>query len=189
MRFIIIIFIIFLIFSCKTTPTPKNDSVTSATVVEEEKIETKEIHGFRYDIPEDMEESPEEAKFYRFDNLLVDKGTNAVKSSKIIAIRHIINSDDKKLIDFAKKDMEYLANDKKIIYESKWVVPGFDDKNIEYVSYQFSYKQGNLTIYQKSVYLNDNITFYIVSLSSIEKSNIMDDKNKNYFFWSSIRVD
>jgi hypothetical protein len=143
--------------------------------------------GFRYDVPDDMEESPKEAKFYRFENLLVDKGTEAFQSSRVIAIRHVKEYKDYSLQDFVTMDQKNFYNDRHAVYEKGWETPGLEEKKIEHLSYEFTYFDRNIKVYQRSVYIKFDNDFYIISLSSLVKSNIIDEKNN--FFWRSIRVD
>ena len=73
-----------------------------------------------------------------------------------------------------------------IIYEDDWEPSGFKDKNINYISYQFKYTYGYEIIYQRSVYIECLGYFYIISLSSVLKKNILDEKND--YFWENINV-
>ena len=188
--FLILIFSI----SCVSKPEKQVEPVISKVEVIEVEASSDPVidpvlrrTGFRYDVPEDMEESPKEAKFYRFNNLLVDKGTEPYQSTRIIAIRHVNEYTDYDLEDFAQMDQKNFYTDRYAVYEKGWDAPGLEDKDIDHISFEFTYIDRAMKVYQRSVYIKYDNVFYIISLSSLVKSNIIDEKNN--FFWRSIRVD
>jgi len=162
-----------------TTSTSTSTTTTTTTTT----IRT----GFRYDVPEDMEESPNEARSYKYDNMIVEKGTSAFTSPFIIAIRHNDDYPNAKLKDFAEFDQEILKSQVKIRYDEKWTPFGFEDKKIEFISYQFAYNYGKNNIFQRSVYLKCDSRVYIISMSGRYKGLIVN--NKNDAFWNSVRID
>ncbi|OHD09207.1 MAG: hypothetical protein A2086_10205 [Spirochaetes bacterium GWD1_27_9] len=191
MKNIIFVSIILLfLISCATKQAVREpDSITQATVFKEEE-QTPVVYkrtGFRYDIPNDMEETSE-ANTYRYDNLLVEKGCNVFDSPIVIAIRKTNDFSIYSLGTFAENDQKIMKSSvKNVYYDAKWDAPGLSEKGIEYLSYQFSYDYGKQTIYQRSVYIRYFDTFYIISLSSKYKASLLNSKND--FFWNSICVD
>jgi hypothetical protein len=186
MKQITILLLIFILFSCTTVK--KVDNITSATIIEEKKTpEVIKPKGFRYTVPEDMEESPKEAYSYRLRNFIIDKDKLFFESSRLISIRETPDLKEMSLTDFAKKDQAAASFERKLNYEKGWDAPGLSEKNIPHISYQFYYKNGNEIIYQRSVYISYNDIFYVVSLSSREKNVLLDSKNDS--FWRSICVD
>lgn len=172
--FLIIIFYIF--FSCasqKPKETKKENNIIS-------------IGCLSFIIPEKMEESHEDAKRFRYTKLLVDKDKKYYNSAKMIAVREKINNFNESLLDFTQTDQAYLQQTVSIIYEDKWEPKGFKTKNINYISFQFIYSYGSGMIYQRSVYLECPGHFYIISLSSKTKKNILD--NENDYFWENINI-
>jgi len=166
-----------------TTTYVSTSTSTSTTTTTTTTIRT----GFRYVVPEDMEESPNEARSYKYDNMIVEKGTSAFTSPFIIAIRHNDDYPNAKLKDFAEFDQEVLKNQVKIRYDEKWTPFGFEDKKIEFISYQFAYSYGKNNIFQRSVYLKCDSRVYIISMSGKYKGLIVN--NKNDAFWNSVRID
>ena len=133
-----------------------------------------------------MEESPEDAKQYRYKILLVDKDKKYYSSSIMIAIREKKNTFNESLSEFAEVGQDYLQNSVSMIYEDDWVPAGFKEKKINHISYQFKYTYGYEIIYQRSVYLECCGYFYIISLSSVYKKNILNEKNDS--FWKNINI-
>lgn len=185
MKKIIYLVILLNIFSCITkntveeTTTSTTTTTTTTTVIIFKKI-------FKYDIPEDMEESPYEAKYYNYDTLLKEKYTNIFDSNILIAIRCIKNKYNITLNEFVQTDQTLLKSSIKIndfdIWNTKLL-----SKDIEYLSYQFSYHYNKTNIYQRSIYLKCEDTFYIISLSSKNKQFVLNNKNDK--FWQSIRIE
>jgi hypothetical protein len=144
--------------------------------------------GFRYTVPADMQESPDDAYRYRYDNLIVDKGMNCLSSNRLIAIRHAVNREYFSLMNFVDRDQGLLRQSIKIDYDKvRWVPSGFQKKNIDHFSFQFKYQYGEEMIYQRSVYLQCEDKFYVISLSSKEKFYILEPAND--LFWESICID
>jgi hypothetical protein len=189
MKHLTYLFLIILMFSCVSKPEKQEEpqkTVLDATTDQAIEPVLKKT-GFRYDVPDDMEEAPNEARLYRFNNLLIDRGTRPQQSTRIIAIRHVTEYVEYKLLDFAQMDQKNFYNDKYAVYEKGWEPPGLSDKKIEHVCFEFMYIDRTVRVYQRSVYIKYDNVFYIISLSSLIKSNIIDEKND--FFWRSIRVD
>lgn len=176
MKILQFIILFFTIFSC-TTQKPKETKKENITI---------SIGCLNFIIPENMEESHEDAKRFRYSKLIVDKDKKYYNSSKMIAIREKINSFNETLSDFTQKDQAYLQQNVSIIYEDKWEPKGFTAKNINYISFQFIYSYGSELIYQRTVYLECPGYFYIISLSSKVKENILDIEND--FFWENINI-
>jgi len=187
MKSLYLFIIIIVIFSCATKKKAMVDTVTRATIIKDEPVTEFKVKGFRYTVPDDMEESPRDADSFRLNNMLIEKDKIYFQSSKIIAIRHAKNSDSLSLIDFAKQDQAMASAEKKLIYEKGWDAEGLNEKNIEHISYQFEYANGKQTVYQRSIYIKFENTFYIISYSTMDKRILLDKKNDG--FWSSIRVD
>ena len=177
MKILKIAILFFIILSC-TTKVPKE------TKEEEKKIIS--LGCLSFIIPKNMEESPDEARKYRYKKLLVDKDKQYYDSSRIIAFREKKNSYNDTLKEFAEMDQVYLQKSVSIVYEDDWSPAGFTEKNINYISYQFKYTYGYEIIYQRSVYIECAEYFYIISLSSINKQNILDKKND--LFWENINI-
>lgn len=177
MKNIKIIILFFIILSCTTKVTKE--------VNKEKKVIN--VGCLSFIIPENMEESPEDAKKYRYKMLLVDKDKKYYSSSIMIAIREKKNTLNESLSKFAEIDQDHLQNSVSIKYDEEvWAPAGFKEKNINYISYQFKYTYGYEIIYQRSVYIECLGYFYIISLSSLFKKNISDEKNN--FFWENINV-
>lgn len=176
MKSIKVIILLSIIFSC-TTKVPKETK---------KEIKTISLGCINFVIPDNMEESPEDAKRYRYKMLLVDKDKEYYNSSRMIAIRERKNVFNDSLKDFAELDQDYLQKSVSIIYEDDWDPAGFNDKNIKYISYQFKYTYGYEIIYQRSVYIECSGYFYIISLNSILKKNVIDEEND--YFWKSFNI-
>lgn len=178
--FILILLLIF--FAC-TSQKPKE-------TIEPEKKETKKIVTIgclTFIIPDNMEEDPEDAKRFRYTKLIVDKDKNYYDSEKFIAIRDKKNVFNESLISFAKQDQSYLQNTVSIRYDDEiWEPAGFKEKNINFIAYQFKYSYGGEIIYQRSIYIECSDNFYIISLTSTIKNNILDETND--FFWKNITI-
>lgn len=134
-----------------------------------------------------MREAPEYAYRFRYDNLLLEKGSDYHSSPIVIAIRHFDLKHNQKLIDFAKEDQSYLRQSIKPAYQKGWKPQGLEEKNIEYAMYEFTYKRQKNHIYQRSVYLRCKDRVHIISLSSLYKE-ILNRENTEEF-WNSIRID
>lgn len=143
--------------------------------------------GFRYLVPQDMQESPDLARRFRYDNFIVEKGKFYLESNILIAIRHSNNERDYSIKIFAEEDQSALRNQVKISYDGKWTPPGFEGKNISFISYQFSYSSNENILYQRSVYIKYNNIAYVVSMFSKDKEYLIHEKNN--FFWENITVD
>jgi hypothetical protein len=176
MKIFKIVILFFILFSCTTT-VPKETKETKKTI---------NLGCFNFIIPEKMEESPDEAKKYRYKILLVDKDKQYYNSSVMIAIREKKNSFNDTLKEFAEMDQIYLQKSVSVIYEDEWIPAGFTEKNINHISYQFKYTYGYEIIYQRSVYLECADNFYVISLSSVNKINMLDEKND--LFWKNITI-
>jgi hypothetical protein len=183
------VIMVLMLASCSTLGKTEADTVTMASqvAVMEEKPVIDTRSGFRYDLPEFMEESPDDAYSYRYDNLLIEKGMKFYESQYMIAIRSSDSYSDYTLERFADYDQMMLRNQMQIQYENRWEPPGLSTREIPYLSYQFNYRYGQERFYQRSVYIKCDTTFYIVSLTSREKEAILDDKHD--VFWDSIRID
>lgn len=183
MKKIILIILLFIIFSC-TSQKPKE------TIILEKKESKKivRIGCLSFIIPDNMEESPEDAKRYRYAKLIVDKNKNLYNSEKFIAIIDKKNAFNDSLISFAKQDQAYFKNSVSVIYDDAiWEPVGFKEKNINYIAYQFKYTYDGVDIfYQRSVYIECSDTFYIISLTSTIKNNILDIIND--YFWENISI-
>jgi len=165
----IYILILFLLISCKTKE-----------IIEEKK-------GFRYKVPPGMREAPEEAYKYKFNNLIIEENTDTRNSNVIIALR-FVNIDEKTTLkEFVENDQYYLNLQYNITYDNNWTPSGFNKKNIEYISFQFSYQYGDNTIYQRSVYIKYQDMVYVISMSS-KYYNILIN-HKNNYFWENIEID
>ncbi len=183
MKKIILMILLLIIISC-TSQKPKE-------TVEPEKKEVKKvitIGCLSFIIPDNMEEDPEDAIRFRYTKLIVDKDKNYYNSEKFIAIRDKKNAFNETLLSFAKQDQAYLQNTESIRYDDEiWEPAGFKEKNINFITYQFKYSYGGgEIIYQRSVYIECSNYFYIISLTSTNKNNILDEAND--FFWKNITI-
>ena len=183
MKNIYIVILLIIIFSC-TSQKPKE-------TIEPEKKETKKvitIGCLSFIIPDNMEESPEDARRFRYAKLIVDKNKNYYDSEKFIAIKDQKNVFNDSLISFAKQDQSHFQNAVPVRYDDEiWEPVGFKEKNINYIAYQFKYSYGSgEIIYQRSVYIECSDYFYIISLTSTIKNNILDETND--FFWENISI-
>ena len=176
MKIIKIFILFFIILSC-TTKVPKETK---------KEVKTISLGCISFILPENMEESPEEAKSFRYKMLLVDKDKQYHNSSRMIAIREKKNVYNDSLKDFAELDQDYLQKSVTMSYEDDWEPAGFKDKNINFIAYQFKYTYGYEIIYQRSVYIKCSEYFYIISLSSLLKTNILDEGNDH--FWRSFNI-
>ena len=186
--------ILFFIFSCKTTETQIIDQYTGASsyvlrnqIAGAEPLKLPKKQGFRYQVPDDMQESPDYADMMRYDNLLLDKGTAYNESSVVIAIRHYDLNNGAILEDFVKRDQLFMKQSVKPAYKKGWKPRGLDEKAIEYKSFEFSYKVKKNNIYQRSVYLRCENRVHVISQSSFYKELLTEDKSEE--FWNSIRID
>lgn len=186
--------ILFFIFSCKTTETQIIDQYTGASsyvlrnqIAGAEPLKFPKKQGFRYQVPDDMQESPDYADMMRYDNLLLDKGTAYNESSVVIAIRHYDLNNGAILEDFVKRDQLFMKQSVKPAYKKGWKPRGLDEKSIEYKSFEFSYKIKKNNIYQRSVYLRCENRVHVISQSSFYKELLTEDKSEE--FWNSIRID
>ncbi len=179
-RTILLIILFFTILSCTSQKPKETEKVT------EKKNKIISIGCLNFIIPEAMEESQEDAKRYKYTKLLVDKDKKYYNSTKMIAIREKPNNFNDSLLNFTQNDQAYLQQHVLIIYEDKWEPKGFKNKNINYISYQFIYRYDSEMIYQRSVYLECPGYFYIISLSSKNKNNILEIEND--FFWENINI-
>lgn len=183
-----------IITGCKTGKVVIHDATTRATNYIERyagyKLKPFEVfkkQGFRYEVPDGMAESPDEAIKFRYDNLIVDKEYDYFTSSLVIAIRHYNLGIYETFEDFTKMDQSYLQQSVKPVYESGWQPQGLCEKNIECKYYDFFYYMKKQKIYQRSVYVKSNNTIHIVSLSSIIKE--MLSKTESERFWTTIEID
>lgn len=185
MRCLFIIFFLIALFSCasKGANVKFYDGKTEAS----DYVEPEKLHGFRYTVPEDMEEYVNPRRF-RLRNLLVYKGCSYLESPMIIAIRETRDFSNYSTQSFAKRDQNLLRSSRQITYEkSYWTPTGFEEKNIDYTSFQFTYFSGAVKIYQRSVYIKCDDAFYIVSMTSKDKLLVIHKNNES--FWNSIHVD
>jgi hypothetical protein len=166
MRNILSIVLVIFILSCATNKTIQNRAC------------------FNYKIPEGMYDNKADARRYSYDNFIIEKDKAFEDSMVLIAIRHRDTDKNTKLKAFVESDQYWLNNQVKIYYEDEWIPKGFEDKKINYNSYQFYYKQQGQLIYQRSVYIKCNDTVYIISMSSKNKSMLIHENNDN--FWQSI---
>lgn len=143
--------------------------------------------GFRYVVPTDMQENPDLARKFRYDNFIVEKGKFYLESNILIAIRHSNNEENYSIKIFAEQDQSVLKNQVNIRYDDKWIPPGFIEKKIPFISYQFSYISNKTILYQRSVYIKYNNIAYVVSMFSKDKEFLLHEKND--FFWENIRID
>ncbi|MBQ3922399.1 MAG: hypothetical protein II707_03810 [Spirochaetales bacterium] len=186
-RTILLIFITFCLAACASKPTLVEPTTTTSTTTTTTTTTIKPV-GFRYKVPDDMRESPNEARRLDYDNLLVEKDTNVMDTMLLIAIRHTDDFSSISLNDFAQLDQEMMKRQVKVMYDGPWVPEGFTEKNIDFKAYQFSYKVGRDRIFQRSVYLRDRQRYYIISMSSkFGKLQVIDDENN--FFWDNVEVD
>ena len=186
--------ILLVIFSCKTTRTQLVDQYTGASsyvlrnqIANIEPLKFQKKQGFRYQVPEDMQESPDYADMMRYDNLLLDKGAAYNESSVVIAIRHYDLNNGAILDDFVKRDQLFMKQSVRPAYKKGWKPRGLDEKSIEYKSFEFSYKVKKNNIYQRSVYLRCENRVHVISQSSFYKDLLTEDKSEE--FWNSIRID
>lgn len=194
LKFFLCLFILIVTFGCKTTHTEIADNYTGASsyvlrnqIVGLSPLKFQKKQGFRYQVPEDMQESPDYADMMRYDNLLLDKGAAYNESSVVIAIRHYDLNNGLVLDDFVKRDQLFMKQSVKPAYKKGWKPRGLDEKSIEYKSFEFSYKVKKSNIYQRSVYLRCENTIHIISQSSFYKELLTEDKSEE--FWNSIRID
>ncbi len=187
MKKIFFLILLLSIFNCVTKNTIVEETTTSTTTTTTTTtiIIFKKV--FKYDVPEEMQESPVEAQYYKYDNLLVDKNTNIFDSTILIAVRHAENKNSESLKEFVEKDQMLLRSSITLNYFDVWEPPSLKEKNIEYISYQFSYQYKTSNIFQRSIYLKCEDLFYIISLSSKNKKFVLDSKND--IFWQSIRIE
>lgn len=186
--------IMFAFFSCKTTETQIADEYTGASyyvmrsrITGSEPLKFQKKQGFRYQVPDNMQESPDYADMMRYDNLILDKGAAYNESSIVIAIRHYDLNNGAILDDFVKRDQLFMKQSVKPAYKKGWKPRGLDEKSIEYKSFEFSYKVKKNSIYQRSVYLRCEDRIHIISQSSFYKELLQEDKSEE--FWNSIRID
>ncbi|HOV13464.1 MAG TPA: hypothetical protein PK771_04195 [Spirochaetota bacterium] len=182
----LIIFILFLL-SCQSKMVREVDAKTEATVFKEEEKKIQKKGGFKYDVPPHMEKDPE-AHYYRYDDLLVEKGKNVFDSSIVIAIRKTIDYNGTSVLSFAQSDQSNMRQSvRNVNYESNWDADSLNNKGIDHISFEFSYIYDKKKIYQRSVYIKYYDTFYIISLSSKNKEELY--KDQNILFWNTISVD
>lgn len=181
-------------FGCKTTETQIADEYTKAPyyvmrsqIEGDEPLMFQKKLGFRYQVPDNMQESPDYADMMRYDNLILDKGATYNDSSIVIAIRHYDLNNGAILDDFVKRDQLFMKQSVKPAYKKGWKPRGLDEKSIEYKSFEFSYKVKKNNVYQRSVYLRCDDRIHIISQSSFYKELLQEDKSEE--FWNSIRVD
>ncbi len=184
-RIFFALIIFFIAATCKTGEYKEVDSKTAATIYEENKMSSG--YGFRYEVPSHMEKEPE-PQYYRYDDLLLEKGKNIFDSSIIIAIRKTKDYNQASVLSFARQDQGIMRQSvRNVYYESDWDPPSLNEKGIDHVSFEFSYDYDKKKIYQRSVYIKYCDAFYIVSQSSLKKDELY--KEKNIMFWNSISVD
>ena len=185
MRYLFLFIIFLLLTTCKTNLVKNVDSKTAATVFQEERSDRK--FGFRYGVPSHMEKDPE-PHYYRYDDLLLEKGKNIFDSSIVIAIREIKDYNDTGVLSFAQLDQNNMRQSvSNVYYESNWDAQSLNDKGIDHISFEFSYDYDKKKIYQRSVYIKYYDTFYIISQSSMKKDELRKDENN--IFWNTISVD
>lgn len=194
LKIFLILSIMLAVFSCKTTETQITDEYTGASsyvlrsqIAGVQPLKFQKKQGFRYQVPDNMQESPDYADMMRYDNLILDKGAAYNESSIVIAIRHYDLNNGAILEDFVKRDQLFMKQSVKPAYKKGWKPRGLDEKSIEYKSFEFSYKVKKNNIYQRSVYLRCEDRIHIISQSSFYKELLQEDKSEE--FWNSIRID
>ena len=150
-------------------------------------LELNERRGFRYTIPENMEHDKKQAEMFSYEALLLEVGESYQTSSAVIAIRKTKPIEPMSILQFAKGDQSFLKQSVTPFYFGDWKPASLLNKDIPHTAYQFEYYQAGQKIYQRSVYVKDIDTFYIVSYSSLKKELIIDQTND--LFWDSIRID
>lgn len=185
---------ILVIISCKSDRVVLIDGQSSATsyinkisLEHTPPVQMFRRKGFRYRVPDGMTESPADAFRYKYDNLILDRGTDYFSSSIVIAIRHYELTGNQTLSSFTKMDQSSLRQQVRPVYENGWRPDSLDEKNIEYESYQFNYVMQRMRVYQRSVYLRDRDKVHIISLSSLHKNLLNNHESES--FWKSVRVD
>ncbi len=187
-----VLFVLMMFFSCKSSSeivevTMESEVTQAEAIIGKEALIFSKRRGFRYQVPKNMQESPDYANSFRYDNLLLEKGADYQSSSVVIAIRHYDISRNRDLHEFAKFDQSLLRQSYRPLYKRGWKPTTLSDKSIEYTSYEFSYKIKKDNIYQRSVYLKNDNRIHVISLSSLEEARLsMRDSEE---FWSSIRID
>ena len=149
MRYHILFFLIISFISCQTKMVKSVDTRTEATVYKDEKeqIKTPKKSGFRYEIPTHMEKDPD-AYYYRYDDLLIEKGKNVFNSSIVIAIRKSVDSYDKSIVSFAQGDQNNMRQSVKNVFMNLTDVESLNSKGIDHISFEFSYDVDRKKIYQ-----------------------------------------
>lgn len=193
MRKLLLVPLVLLLFTCSSkSEIVLHDSESGATayvekVVVEKAPAPERRHGFRYTVPDFMEES-DLARRFNLRNMLVYKDSSYVDSPVIITIRQTDKYADYTPYRFVKTEAGYLQKQAKARFENtNWIPPGFEEKKIDHKTLQFYYNRGGAMVYQRSVYIKLEDQFYIVSLSSRYKKFMLEEKND--LFWSSICVD
>jgi hypothetical protein len=142
---------------------------------------------FSFKIPQGMHDNKKEAHKYKYDNFIIENDKNFEDSNILIAIRHADIDKNKDLKSFVEADQYWLNYQVKIYYEKQWLPAGFEEKKINYIAYQFYYKQQGETIYQRSVYIKCGDTVYIISMSSKNRNLLIAESNDA--FWNNITAE
>ncbi len=143
-----------------------------------------EMPCFGFKIPPGMYDNKNDAVKYKYDNFLIENGKSFGQSAIIIAIRHVSIDKNGDLKSFVDSDQYLLSSEVSIKYDKPWDPPGFAEKNINYIAYQFNYKQQGQAVYQRSVYIKCRDVVYIISMSAKSIKELILDKND--FFWENI---
>ena len=144
-NFAILLLTFVLLFSCKSSSevvvvTMEPEFIQATDMLGQEALVFAKRRGFRYRVPKNMQESPDYAHTFRYDNLLLEKGSDYQSSSVVIAIRHYDLVEGKGLDEFAKIDQSLLRRSYNPLYKRGWKPTTLNEKSIEYTAYEFSYK-------------------------------------------------
>jgi hypothetical protein len=179
MKFFFILLILLFLITCKSHDKP---------IIEEPKLtDPPPKRGLHYTVPEGMEEVPDLAYNYRYDNMIIDKGGSYEESAILIIIRHGRPNEQELLEIFVERDQKSLQSQVGIIYDEAWTPSGFLEKKLDYIAYQFYYSLKKQVYYQRTIYILFEDKVYIISLVSKYKNFILN--NKSNTFWESVFVD
>ena len=161
--------------------TTGNNLHTAQKTLNYQPLQAFQRKGFRYKVPEGMSESPSDAYRYRYDNLILDSGTDYFSSKIVIAIRHYELKNDESIESFSEKDQRYLQQSVNPTYENNKNRSDLEKNNVIHKSYQFYYKMKNTKIFQQSVYILEENIIHIVSLSSLYKELLTQNGSSRFF--------
>jgi len=165
-----IILLLLIIFSCRSVKNIKEPGKLNI--------------GLNYIIPDGMYDSTGDAGRFRYKSFLIDKNRHYLDSGFIIAVRQSENLSNISLKTFTETDQASLRQHYAVEYLKEWIPESLTEKKIEFISIQFTYNYSADKIYQRSVYIKYNSTFYIISMSSKNFDNIISGKSS--LFWDSI---